>query len=62
MQLNTIRPHGHLVPGLDDRLRDGLEATFQAAQSQTVVDQMWTRADFEHERSPPKRPLTCGFV
>jgi integrase len=39
----TLDRYGHLLPSLDERLRDGLEATFHAARSATDVDQLWTK-------------------
>ena len=38
----TLDRYGHLLPSLDERLRDGLEATFQTARSTSDVDQVWT--------------------
>jgi len=38
----TMRTYAHVLPSLEERLRDGLEDTFRSARSWTNGDQMGT--------------------
>ncbi len=45
----TLDRYGHLLPSLDERLRDGLETTYQAAQAGADADQKRTSGrDADH--------------
>jgi integrase len=48
----TMRTYAHVLPSLEERLRDGLEETFQRARSGSDVDQVWTKGG-----PPPVREL-----
>jgi integrase len=38
----TMRTYAHVLPSLEERLRDGLDATFESARAARNVDQGWT--------------------
>jgi integrase len=52
----SLDRYGHLLPSLDERLREGLEETYQAAVAVGDVDQVWTKRGPTPIRETDKGP------
>ncbi|MGH2827770.1 MAG: tyrosine-type recombinase/integrase [Actinomycetota bacterium] len=50
----TFDRYGHLLPSLDERLRDGLEEAFQTAQSAPRVGNPWEIGGLREAKSPSR--------